>query len=348
MLHFLQSIFTDRKPKETAYDDALIDAAMERVVSGTDPRFVAVSGYKRKLRPAVEKSVAYVIDVVDKLSPSLELSPESFGKDSLMRALFVSPQHVRDVLTSSPLVRQFAHGRAGASERGVALLNVQRTERTVLGMELHGDAVQRDVKQTSVSFTDHQLTEVNGDEDATRWELKENAFDHLVERALVRIVTARSRQDQLKSTRALLDVKLKRMRQGNWGFESRLRTGGTAAKDAAGPDIDVESLERQIAEIEAELRTLSTDSASLDKSLREVISVLDQPETNLRLDRIKLTLDAMSVKRSEATGTGVTTLAMDEVFLGDGPRFIVQLVNFSLAEIPSGADLLQKAARSLG
>ncbi len=225
---------------------------------------------------------------------------------------------------------------------------MQRAERTVLGMEIRGDTVQRDVKQTSVSFTDHRLTEFNGDEDATRWQPKANAFDHLVERALVRIVTARSRQDQLKSTRALLNVKLKRMQQGNWGFESRLGTGNTSGRDAAKPDIDFESLERQIAEIEAELRTLSTDSASLDKSLQEVISVLDQPEANLRLDRIKLTLDAMSVKRSEATDKGVTNLEMDEVFLGDGPRFIVQLVDFSLAEISSGADLMQRAARSLG
>ena len=66
MLHFLQSFFTEQKPKDAAYDDALIDAAMERVISGTDPRLVAVGGYKRKLRPAVEKSVSYVIEVVDR------------------------------------------------------------------------------------------------------------------------------------------------------------------------------------------------------------------------------------------------------------------------------------------
>jgi len=86
------------------------------------------------------------------------------------------------------------------------------------------------VKQISVNFSDHQLTEVTGDEDATRWELKKNAFDHLVERALVRIVSARNRQDQLKSTRALLDIKLRRMQQGNWGLEGMLKTGEKGGK----------------------------------------------------------------------------------------------------------------------
>lgn len=78
------------------------------------------------------------------------------------------------------------------------------------------------------------------------------------------------------------------------------------------------------------------------------MAVLNEPEANLRVDRITLTLDAMGIKRSEAAEKGVKTLEMNEVFLGDEPRFIVQLVNFSLAEIPSASDLLAKAARSLG
>ncbi len=349
MLRFLQSFFTEQKPKDAAYDDALIDAAMERVISGTDPRLVAVGGYKRKLRPAVEKSVSYVIEVVDRLPPSVELSRKTFGTDALLRTLFVSPQHVHDVLTRSPPVRQFTGAQTVVPDRGHALLGVQRSERTVLGMELQGDAVQREVKQTSVSFSDHQLTEVTGDEDATRWELKKNAFDHLVERALLRIATARSRKDQLKNTRSLLEVKLKRMRQGNWGLEARLKTGEKNDAGAAAPDVDLTTLEGQVADIEEELKTLGSDGASLDKSLQEVTAVLEQPEANLRVDRIRLTLDAMGVKRSEEMEKGVKSLEMDEVFLGENaPRFIIQLVNFSLDESPSGADLLAQAARSLG
>ncbi len=349
MLRFLQSFFAEQKPKEAAYDDDLIDAAMERVISGTDPRLVAVSGYKRKLRPAVEKSVSYVIEVVDRLPPSVELSRKTFGTDALLRALFVSPRHVHDVLTHSPPVRQFTRAQTVVPERAHALLAVQRSERTVLGMELQGDAIQREVKQTSVSFSDHQLTEVTGDEDATRWELKKNAFDHLVERALVRIASARSRQDQLKNTHSLLEAKLKRMRQGNWGFETMLKSGEKSDADSEARDIDLAAIEGQVAEIEAELKTLGSDGASLDGSLQDVIAVLDQPETNLRVDRIRLTLDAMGVKRSEETDKGVTTLEMDEVFLGENaPRFVIQLVNISLDEIPTGADLLAQAARSLG
>ena len=347
MLRFLQSFFAEQKPKEAVYDDALIDAAMERVISGTDPRLVAVSGYKRKLRPAVEKSVGYVINVVDRLPPSVELSRKTFGTHPLLRALFVSPRHVQDVLTRSPPVRLFTQAQTVVPERGYALLGVQRGERTVLGMELQGEAVQREVRQTSVSFAEHQLTEVTGDEDATRWELKKNAFDHLVERALVRIASARSRKDQLKNTRSLLESKLKSMRQGNWGFETMLKTGEQTDKET--PDIDLATIESQVAEIEAELRTLGSDGATLDKSLQEVAAVLERPEANLRVDRIRLTLDAMGIKRSEEMEKGVTTLEMDEVFLGENaPRFIIQLVNFSLDEIPSGADLLAKAARSLG
>ncbi len=348
MLRFLQSFFADHKRKESAYDDTLIDAAIERVVSGTDPRFVAVSGYQRKLRLAVEKSVTHVIEVVDRLPPSVELSRGSFATANLMRALFVSPQHVHDVLTLSPALQQFSRAQTVAAQRGYALLSVQRSERTVLGMELHGDAIQRDVKQTIVSFSDHQLDEVTADEDATRWELKKNAFDHLVGCALLRIASARNRKNQLESEHALLNVKLRTMRQGNWGLETMLKSANKPDSETRKSDIDLDAIERQVAEIEAELKTLRSDSASLGKSLQQVATVLDEPEANLHMDRITLTVDAMGVKRSEATEKGVTTLEIDEVFLGNAPCYVIQLVNFSLDEIPSTSDLLAKATRLLG
>jgi len=38
-----------------------------------------------------------------------------------------------------------------------ALLCMHKMERTVLGVELAGDAIKKDVKQTAVNFTDHRI-----------------------------------------------------------------------------------------------------------------------------------------------------------------------------------------------
>jgi len=59
MLNILQSIFRSSSAARGP-DDALVRAATERVVDGTDPRLRAASGYKRVLREPVLRSIEHV------------------------------------------------------------------------------------------------------------------------------------------------------------------------------------------------------------------------------------------------------------------------------------------------
>lgn len=52
-----------------------------------------------------------------------------------------------------------------------AVLGMERVEKTVLGVELHGDLVRRDVPQTTVSFCNQRLACLTDSEQATRREL---------------------------------------------------------------------------------------------------------------------------------------------------------------------------------
>ena len=68
-----------------------------------------------------------------------------------------------------------------------ALLTMQCSERTVLGVAMRGELIKKDVKQTSVSFTDHWVVNPSLNEPELRKTLEQRAFDYLIGYALEQI-----------------------------------------------------------------------------------------------------------------------------------------------------------------
>ena len=65
MLRFLQSIFGGVEPG--SYPESLVTEAIERAVDATDSQVRAVSGYQKKLRPAVLRAIDHVVALVEGL-----------------------------------------------------------------------------------------------------------------------------------------------------------------------------------------------------------------------------------------------------------------------------------------
>ena len=70
MLRLFKSIF-QKDDAPGRYPDSLVREAIERAVDGTDPWLRGLSGYRRKLRPAVVAAIDHVIALVDGLQPPL-------------------------------------------------------------------------------------------------------------------------------------------------------------------------------------------------------------------------------------------------------------------------------------
>ena len=192
MLSLFQSIFGPPTRTNSQIDDALIERATEHVVDGTDARLRSVIGYRRKLRPAVERAVDYVIELADSLPPAVEFRKRQYSIDPRLRAFFASPEQLREVVSASPAIRGYpSRGRRPVTDRISAGLGTEREERKVLGMDFAGETLRRDVEQVVVNFCNHRFVAVTDDETATRRELKKRAFDNLIATALRRIVAER-------------------------------------------------------------------------------------------------------------------------------------------------------------
>jgi len=340
MLRLLSSLFADSKERSGGLDETLVEKAIERAVDGTDRRIRALPDYRKRLRQPVEQAAGHVIALVDALPPAVEISPRAFGEDPVLRAFFVSAEHMGEVFRGFNSVRDYLDAQAEPLPEAIfGLLAMGREERPVFGMELDGDSLRRDVMQTSVNFSNHRYLGPAGSEPDTRWELKKRAFDFLLERALERLLGERGKRRDLDRQRQLLRRKLEAMRAGSFGLDAMLEEGGGQVADPA-------ALEAEIEAIEAELGQFRTDNLSIEESLACVADTLARPADWLAVRSLGLRLDyrGIIVPHSAAAAREIT---LTELFSGSGLRRTVLLGRIACADMPKPADFWKTAKRYL-
>lgn len=341
VLRLLQSLFSATPDPAGKFDPALIRAAIERVVDGTDPRLRMVRHYRKKLWTAVERSIEYVTELVDALPPPVEIRSHSFMTDPRLRALFTSTRHLQEILSFGNELHHYRQRIGGLPTDLYAMLRTERIEKTVLGITLEGNMIRRDVPQITVNFHNHHVAFPAGSETKTRREVKKRAFDYLIETALDRLVAVRTQKQQLEQQqRQLLQRKIKLLRGANTALEPLL---DPHTADLSTPA----SIDKRLREIEVELGRIRADSATLDDHLAKVVVTLREPEKHLRLDRVSMTLDHMNIKADKNSSRNTSMLTFDDVLLGKGRRITAMFIRFPSDEILPRPDFFDEANRLL-
>jgi len=293
----------------------LVDV-LERVVDGTDVKIRLVPGYRRKLLGAVETALEYADRLIDRFPEPLDLSPDRFVSDPYVNAFFVSPRDLKRIIRqSSELHDFFDQGCSAGVQECCVLLCMLKTEKMILGMEISGGQVRRDVKQTSVSFSDHNLLSPADTESNARQALKCCVFEGLITNALGQLMEFRATRRRLESRQRVL--------------RSRLRSLESSSMAASGSTRN--SIEKELAELEEKLVLLGylTPEAALQK----VDSVLKQPAKFLSIEKMTLEIDKMGIKAIPGSDSTSNRLELTEVTIkGQMPR-IVTLAKFCRNEL---------------
>lgn len=342
VFRLLQSIFNATPNSSGKFDAALLRAAIERVVDGTDPRLRMARHYRRQLGSAVEHAISYVIELVDALPPAIEVGRRCFTADPRLRAIFASPQHLQEILSFGEELRHYRQRFNGVLPADLyAILRMERVEKNVLGVALEGNMIRREVPQITVNFYKHRVTFPSGSETKTRREVKKRAFDYLIETALQRLISVRTQKQQLEQQqRQLLQKKTKLLKGAKLALEPLLDSQVSALTSPA-------AIDRRLREIEAELNRIRVDSATLDDHLMKVVATLREPEKYLRLDRVSLTLNHMNIKVPQSSSCNANTLTFDDILLGKDRRITTFLIHFPSAEILPQPDFFDEANRLL-
>jgi hypothetical protein len=318
--------------------EQMLRQAVERLVDEVNPKLRAVSGYRRKLSQAVACSLTFSRQFIRSLPPAVIVSRDTWNSTPMVCALFSGIDDLHQVYSRSTIVRDFFDHHAGADEC-YALLSMQRSERTVLGMEMRGEVMKRDVKQTSVSFTDRRIVRVAATETGMRRELEDRAFEVMVAYLLERLNELIVSRNSLQEQKQLLDIQVRLARAKQASLLPLFESETDGVKDA-------EALHTQQRQTGDALEHARGRLTTLDDYIDRITEVLSHPEQHLKINRMTMRLSKMNIKLSHDSTTEGHDLDLTEVSLGTLQR-VIMLTRFPRAELLEKQDFLKEAERRL-
>jgi hypothetical protein len=330
-----QSIFGRGQETRGRYPESLIEAAIERAVEGTDPRLRVLPGYRKRLRGAVLHAADHVIALVEAIPAPLPAGRGGHGADPRLAAVFASAADMLALFARDRALTERLSGPDRGAAQMTALLLAERVERNVLGMDLAGESVRRDVAQVAVSFIAHRLLDPRASEEESRRQLKRRAFDHLLTLALTEITERRVERADLSRQRDLLRSKLAALKRGGWTFE-----------ETAADRPDEATLVAELDGITGQLSTLGADDAVLAGHLDLVAGVLETAERRLWLEEVGLYLDSMNIQRDPGDPSA-RHIVLKELRNARGQRAVMLPVSIAPSELPEREDLVAAAQRYL-
>jgi hypothetical protein len=333
MKHFLDNRFSglrdaiQRNRLEKAHRRSMaakVLATVESVVDETDSKIRLVPGYKMKLQDIIQSSLEFADDLVNRIPEPIEVSVNTFTSDPYVNAFFTNVRDLQSIFSHSSEIQDYMEDVHYDDACCCALLCMRRTEKTVMGMELSGDMLKRDVRQVAVSFSDHRIYSPAPCESDTREGMKSCLFQGLVANALEHIMNLRLAGHRLQSKRQMLHARLKRYQQKSGEMQQGPGANARIAQDIEETGLELRKTEKQMMET-----PLLTPQVVLD----QVIDVFSRPENFVQIREISLRLNKMGIKISDDSSQPANKLNLTEVTIGIELPRVVTLATFPRKEL---------------
>jgi uncharacterized protein YqgQ len=296
--------------------------AIERAVSAVEPRLMQTSGYPGSYRKPVSTALEYSRNLAASIPGPVAVNRKSYARDALVHALFPSVDFVVEALCTSCALQDY-HREFPATDELYALMGMRRYEKTMMGMELSGEMIQRDVVQKAVYFTSHTIEDPAPSEEQARDSAAWSFFDCLARKVKKRIEARKQDKQSLLQEK---DVLMARLRSTD--------AGGRPA------------LEEELSRMMAALQT-TTRSLELHNYLEDFEAVLLNPGQHLRLDRVPIVLDSMGIRRENGDADREEAVVFNELIGFDRRNWTVAMVHCSNMQSESFSTRLDKAYRRL-
>lgn len=342
MLSLFKSIFGQPPKQLEGFDSKQVNLAIDQVIDGTDPRLRVVSGYRKRLRPAVIRAINCTLKLVDGLAAPVELSRRSFSREDRIRAIFSSPEHISDFLSRCQVLHKYLLKQTGLALDNIhALLLVVRKEQNVLGMELDEGIIRRDVPQVNVNFSYPRLISPMDSEGGSRRETNKQVFDFFIVEALKQVLAAHDKRSQDQYQYDLLVRKLKTLEAANWSFEGLLNQHQEHL-------ISHHQLDQEISGLTTQQAISAGEPVTLDRYIEVIANTLGSAPRLLHRMKVRLKMDRMGKKLDDdASGPSTLSLELDELSTYDDRRLIALPVFIPFTDIPPRPDFLVEASRYL-
>ncbi|MEW8050000.1 MAG: hypothetical protein AB2792_15985 [Candidatus Thiodiazotropha sp.] len=332
MLSLIRKLLTSKQGYDPKYSQQALDTYIEAAVKSFDSRINLVSGYRKKLLPAVDRALDHLDELIDQIPGPIEINAKAFASDPRVYTYFGSSEQMEHLFSHSMEFRTFANEASNSSlSHGYALMLMSRQEKTILGHIMKGDMVQSDVMQTVVNFSGHQLVQPAESEAGVRLDLRERAFQHLVAEAVLKIARQTEKKADLERERVHLQMSLRSLQAERGVLDF-------VTEDVKLTQEKQSQLTKQLAETEQELAKSSRGLENINDYLELLISVLSQPAIYCGLTNKSDCLERHNVKVTAELGNAIPYA---EIRIGEQKRYGV-IVKYPLSEVKDQSRIASK------
>lgn len=311
-------LFGDGRDKDTPE----MLPAIERAVSSVEPLLKQLSGYPDNFRKPVAKALEYAHSLAASVPGPVVVDREFYATDAFVHVIFPSIDSVTEAICSSLDLQDYLRDFPAIDEL-YALMGMRRFEKSMVGMELSGQTIQRDVVQKVVYFTNHTLENPAPSEQQARDRVATSFFDSLVSNVKKRVEgRKKSKQSQLLEKDLLM---------------ARLRTANAHERIA---------LEEELAKTLSSIQS-TISSLELSNYADDFEAVLLNPEQYIRLDQKPIILDSMGIRRDGDNANLGEEFMFNELIGYDRRDWTVTMVRCNNLKSESFAERLDKAYRKL-
>ena len=297
-------------------------SAVERAVSGVEPLLKQTNGYPENFRKPVETALEYAHSLAVSIPGPVLVDRESYAKDAFVHVLFPDIDSISEAICSSLALQEYLRDFPAVNEL-YALMGMRRFEKSVAGMELSGQTIQRDVAQKVVYFTGHTLDSPASSEQQVRERAATSFFDSLVSKVKTRVA---ERKQGIQTLQLEKDTLM-----------ARLRTASAQDRPA---------LKEELGKIISSMQS-TINSLELSNYTDDFEAVLLNPEQHLRLDHKPVILDSMGVKRNGGDANRGNEFTFIDLIGYDRRNWTVTMVRCDHLQGESFAERLDKAYRRL-
>lgn len=314
--------------------EALVREATDYVVRMCDPRIALLGRYRERLAPPMTCALQFVQQQHALLDQPVLASPDAWPGTPLLRAVFASPDDMQRIFSQCTDLVEWLN-RNPANQEVVATLGMALREQKTLGMAMQGDVMQRDVVQTTLSFSEHRAR-IFSDSPATLWRgVARRIVDELAFIALSRFEAEQTSRKELEEDLALLRARLRTFERRGTGIDH------LAAGSSVQASVEGRKLLHQLEENERRLAQMGASSDLLELRLNMLIETLLQPEKYVHIDKHTVCVDSMNrvVEETQLDGNPISyvsvkvdrTPPLERVLVAMRiPRTIVQPVGLRL------------------
>ena len=296
------SLFGNLFGLEKKQDSPDLLLAIEYAVSSIDPQLKSHFKYPNAYRKSVMNALEYAHSLADHVPGPVEINLETYAQDTYVHAIFPSMDFVSDAFRLSHSIQNYLRENNSPNEI-YALMGMRRREKAVMGMELSGEIIQREVPQHMVYFTSHTIVNPAPSEQLSRGQVAWVFFKNLVSKVKARIV---QRKNELQLHHQEMDLLMARLHAANEMSRPALR----------------KELDRLLSSVQD-----TTQSLDIHSYWDDFNAVFLNPEQYLHLKQSVVILDRLGIKRESDEVTQGESLIFNELIGFDRRDWTVIMVN---------------------